>query len=91
MDCVVTTLLLSKKLSILFVGTSTGMVRLYSWPITEFSCSYQIVENSLNKVRLVLPNCYETTIHNSNITSLGMSEDCKYLFSGLDNGGVLMM
>ena len=39
----------------------------------------------------MLPNCYESVIHNSSVTALGLSEDCRYLFSGLDNGGVVML
>lgn len=90
-DCTICELMLSKQLSILFVGTSIGSVRLYSWPITEAGCYYQMVEKSYNKVRLLLPHYYECFIYNKSVTALGISQDCRYLFGGLDNGGIVMM
>ena len=70
--CVPCCLLLSKKIQFLFLGTSTGYIRAYLWPI-----------NRSRKVEFL-----EFKIHSKAITSIVLSNDLQKIFSCSEDGSV---
>ena len=90
-ELVVESMVLSKELGVLFVGTSSGSVRMYPWPMNESNLEYSAMKGEGNRVRMKLPAYYETKLHEKSITFLDISEDSRFLFVGMDNGGVMML
>jgi WD40 repeat protein len=70
--------LLIKKLDILIFGTSEGSIRIYIWPISNFTPK-EIIDP---------PSFYEKFIHSDKVTLLSVSSDLQYLYTASIDGSI---
>eukprot|EP00927_Polykrikos_kofoidii_P056138 TRINITY_DN50308_c0_g1_i1.p1 TRINITY_DN50308_c0_g1~~TRINITY_DN50308_c0_g1_i1.p1 ORF type:complete len:1528 (+),score=272.94 TRINITY_DN50308_c0_g1_i1:63-4646(+) len=71
-----TTLRLAAPLGVLFAGTQHGHVRVFKWPLAEGSGAAN-------------PYVREVSLHAHSVSSLALSQDSRYLFSGCEGGAVM--
>ena len=66
------------------MGTNKGSIRISLWPIHDESLEWELINNS--QVKFKVPEFYEIYAHSAPITSLCLSHDLNYLFSGAEDG-----
>jgi WD40 repeat protein len=84
-DCEYTSVYLSKKLQLLFVGTSKGSIRVYLWPILNKKGPQESTNN---------PNCTEYAeffVHSGRVSNICLSADKKYLMTASEDGSIYML
>ena len=86
LECSITAIKLSHKQKALFVGTSKGTIRIYSWPLNDETLEYEIISPNSHQVKLKLPEFYEIQAHSEQVTCLEISHDNNFLFSGAQDG-----
>jgi WD40 repeat protein len=85
-DCGYTSVLLSKKLQVLFVGTTLGSVRVYLWPILNRRCIPVEKTTALNTIEFA-----EFFLHFGAVTNLELSADMKSLISTSADGSIYIL
>jgi hypothetical protein len=64
----------SSRYNVLFLGTNSGSVRVYTWPFTNLNVSYL--------------DFIEFPIHSAPVSSLAITNDNQFLMSGAEDGSV---
>jgi len=80
LDCKYTVVLLIRKLDIIIFGTSLGSIRILLWPISNYTLLQQIDH----------PEYTEKFLHSDRISSLYVSSDLQFLYSGSADGSVFI-
>lgn len=83
-DCYITTLLISRKIGVIFMGTNKGSIRISLWPISDESLEWEAVNTK--QVKFKSPEFHEIQAHSAPITCLCLSHDLNFLFSGAEDG-----
>jgi len=79
-DCKYVSVLLVRKLDILIFGTSEGSIRIYIWPIPNFT----------KKDQVDAPAFTEKFLHGNQVLQLYVSSDLKYLYTCSSNGSIFV-
>ena len=79
-DTEYTKLLILKKYDSIVFGTEEGYIRACIWPI----------QNMNKDMSIDHPEYIETKLHNSKITSLCISKDLEFLYSGAEDGSIFI-
>jgi hypothetical protein len=79
-ECKYTSIQLIRKLDICIFGTSEGSIRIYIWPIPNFTKKGQVDP----------PSYTEKFLHGGPVIQLSIDNDLKYLYSCSSNGSIFV-
>lgn len=79
-ECKYTSSLLIRKLDIILFGTNEGAIRIYIWPIPNFT----------KKGKVDPPAYYEKFLHGDPVIQLFIEKDLNYLYSCCSNGSIFV-